>query len=289
MRKTLSLPNANLLYLITMVVVIFAGSWLQTWNLSIGLILTEALFILLPTLAFLRYRHIPLLEGLRLRPIRPVTALLSLLLGFSIFLFSIIIDGLMMQWTQLESVSVPASSLPSNAFESVLFFIALGILPPLCEEALFRGAIQDAYENHRSGWFAVIVVGLMFVFYHFRLTGLPALLPAAFILGLVAWRTQSILPTILIHFGLNGASAANTLYALNTGHGFPFLGWIAAGVGIVAAVLLTLAILRYQKAPVLPFIPQRPGLQPTWLQTYWPLIAAGVLYVVVIGLSLAAH
>jgi hypothetical protein len=64
-----SIFSVNLLYLVTMLLVLVLGAVMQSLHFIWGLIATEALLILLPTVAFLRLRRIPLQEGLRLKPI----------------------------------------------------------------------------------------------------------------------------------------------------------------------------------------------------------------------------
>ena len=231
MRKALPLYSANLLFFLTMLLVILLGSLVQTWNLSWGLLITEFVLIALPAVLFLRQRRIPLKRGLRLNPISPLTAVLCVLLGFSTFLFSVIIEAVMAQITGMASVPVPESSLPKGLVELAVYFIALAAAAPICEEILFRGVIQTAYETNRSVKFAILITATMFAFYHMRLSGLPGLLPVAFILSYVAWRTQSILATMLIHFGMNATSGANTLVYIVTQKGLPFLSlWTARRV-----------------------------------------------------------
>ena len=301
---TLSLRDANLLLFITMLLVITLGSLVQTLNLSLGLIATEFLLILAPALVWLRARKIPLRAGLRLHALPLLTAVLCLALGIATHLFTMVIEGVMALLTGRASVAMPADLLPSGALELILFFVALGVAAPLCEEALFRGVIQGAYEVRRSPRFAILMTAAMFVFYHFRLSGLPGLLPVALILSYVMWRTGSLYAGILVHFGVNGMSAANTLAALNgspNGLGLISL-WSALG-GLVAAGVILFAIHRLHPAPAPQgygeaLIPQgdsealqaaagEPGKRKaSVLSIYWPLIGAMLLYLGVVGLTL---
>ncbi len=303
MRKSLSIFSANLLYFITMLVIITLGSFIQSRNLTWGLIATEVFFILLPALLSLRFQRVPLREGLRWNRLPLASALACALLGFCIFLFSVIIEAVMAQLTGMASVPLPADSLPKGALESGLYFISLAVFAPLCEEILFRGAIQGAYEQERSAGFAIVVTGFLFAFYHFRLSGLPALLPAAFILGYVVWRTRSIFAGMLVHFGMNASSAANTLTALGTGKGLPFISLWSGLAGIAGTVLLILWLNRLHpqggQAVSLPGLKgqtnslsyKEPSEGRTvsspykWLSIYWPLIGAWILYSGVAGMT----
>lgn len=207
MKKSLTIPSANLLYLVTMLLIILVGSMLQMSNLSLGVIATELLLILLPTLIFLWIAKVPLKEGLRLNRISVPVAVLSVFLGVCTYLFSVLIELAMANLTGLPSVDLSQSTLPQGVWPSVLYAVAIAVSAPICEEVLFRGALQGSYEGRKSALFAIVVPAVMFAFYHFRLSGLPGLIPVAFLLGYVAWRTRSIFASILIHFGMNAAAA----------------------------------------------------------------------------------
>jgi len=304
MKRALSISQANSLYLITLALIITLGSAVQLLNLSWGLVATELFLILLPAVLFLRIKGIPLREGLRLRPVGLRTAVVCTLIGVSMWFLASYIDALIMQLSGMAPVSISSDMLPSGLLESLVYFSALAIFAPICEEALFRGAIQGAYERHRSPRFAIIMASLMFAFYHLRVTGLPALLPIAFTLGYVGWRTQSLLAVILVHFGNNAVSASYSLLALNLpDFNFSITNPITAGVGLVATLGLLYLFNRLVPAPAAaeealattPAPVTAPGeaaaepaaAQPGWLRNYWALVVAGLLFAVVGGLTLA--
>jgi membrane protease YdiL (CAAX protease family) len=279
--------SVNLLYLASILLVLSLGSTMQSLHLAWGLIATEAFLVLLPAIAFLRMHRIPLKEGLRLKPIRPLTGLLCVGLGFTTFLFSIIIDAIMAQLTGMPSVPLPTESLPRGMLEMIGLFFGMAIFAPLCEEALYRGAIQGVYEQQHPARVAISVTALLFAFSHFRLSGLPGLLPVAFILGFVAWRTRSIYASILVHFGLNVPSAIHSIRAMSNGTGLPFIGLPAAGVGFVATGVLVYFIWRLQPVEKR-IIEQEKVKRRVWLWNYWPLLGAGSLYLWFAWSTLAA-
>jgi membrane protease YdiL (CAAX protease family) len=289
MKKTLSIFPANLLFALTMLLVLTLGSLIQTVNLSWGLIATEVFLIALPTLLFLRRQHVPLRDGLRLKPLPPLTGVLAVLLGMALYLFGLLIEGIMAQLTRMQSVPIENSMLPKTALEMAAYFAAMAIIAPLCEEILFRGAIQGAYESRKSARFAITFTAFMFAFYHFRLSGLPGLLPIAFVLSYAVWRTDSIYAGMLIHFGNNGFAAVQTLIYLVTGKGLLFINlWTMLGGMVVASVLLVAISCLHPRRPAeVPLESQQaaPARPRSWLATYWPLFVAGVLYFGVAGLT----
>lgn len=287
MKKTLPLLAANLLYVVTMLLVITVGSFLQTRNLPWGLAATEVLLIGLPVLLFIRQTHADPKTSLRLNPVRPLTAVLCVALGIAMYFFSLVIEGFMAQLTGMPSVPVSSEMLPRTAPDMAVFFFGLAVLAPLGEEILFRGAIQTAYESRKTPRFAITITALMFAFYHFRLSGLPGLLPIAFVLGFVAWRTNSIWASMLVHFGNNGMSAAQSIFYFETGKALPFVGLESALLGLAAAVSILAVVARLHRAPAPPPA-EEPGAPRPWPATYWPLLVAGVLYVGVGVVTLGA-
>ena len=165
--------SVNLLYLATIALNLVLGSWMQSQHLIWGLIASEALLFLLPTLAFLRLRRIPLKEGLRLNPIHPLVGLLCVVLGFAAYLFIVVIDAIMSRLTTIPILPVSGGAiLPNGTIESIGLFVAMAVAAPLCEEPLFRGVIQSAYEKGRTPSSAIAVTALMFAFWHFQISGL---------------------------------------------------------------------------------------------------------------------
>lgn len=289
MKKSLTLTSANLLYLATMLLVIVVGSIVQTLHLSLGLIATEVVLIALPAILFLRARKVPLKEGLRLNRISLPVAVVSLLLGVSTYLFSVLIELVMAKLTGLPSVDLSQSAMPQSTLQYALYFAAIAISAPICEELLFRGAIQGSYEQRKSAWFAIAVPALMFAFYHFRLSGLPGLLPVAFLIGYVAWRSRSTFSTMLLHFGMNASAATITILALS-GSKLPetlFSNYWILGAGLAVTLVLLFIFIRLQPKPeAYEPVEEAPA---SWFKKYWTLIVAGLLYAVVVGATLAAQ
>ncbi|MRR31596.1 hypothetical protein EG834_14995, partial [bacterium] len=123
MKKSLSIASANLLYLVTMLLVIIVGSTIQMLHLSWGLIATEVVLIALPAILFLRAKKLPLKEGLRLNQISLPVAVVSLLLGVFTYLFSVLIELVMANLTGLPSVDLGQTALPQSTLQYALYFV----------------------------------------------------------------------------------------------------------------------------------------------------------------------
>jgi len=89
-------------------------------------------------------------------------------------------------------------------------YLSIGILAPLAEEIVFRGAILKSLLTKYRPWTAIAVSALLFSAGHLN----PAQMPHAFVMGLLLgwmyWRTGSILPGMAYHWANN--SAAYVIY-----------------------------------------------------------------------------
>lgn len=84
-------------------------------------------------------------------------------------------------------------------------YLAVGLLAPLSEEIVLRGAIlKELLKSPKlSPWGAIAISALFFALIHMN----PAQMPHAFIIGLLLgwmyWRTGSILPGVAYHWANN--------------------------------------------------------------------------------------
>ena len=80
-------------------------------------------------------------------------------------------------------------------------YFVVGLLAPLAEEMVFRGAILRSLLQWKSNpWIGVVVSALLFAMIHMN----PAQMPHAFLIGLLLgwmyWRTDSIVPGVVYHW-----------------------------------------------------------------------------------------
>ena len=92
-------------------------------------------------------------------------------------------------------------------------YVAVGLLAPLAEELVFRGAIlRSLLQWCSKPWAAIAISALLFAAAHMN----PAQLPHAFIIGLLLgwlyYRTNSIIPGMVYHWINN--SVAYVMYNL---------------------------------------------------------------------------
>ena len=82
-------------------------------------------------------------------------------------------------------------------------YLSIGLLAPLAEEFVFRGAILRSLLTQMKPWTAIAVSALLFSLVHINPAQLPFAFLAGILLGWMYWRTGSILPGIAFHWANN--------------------------------------------------------------------------------------
>lgn len=83
---------------------------------------------------------------------------------------------------------------------------AIGVLPGLCEELVFRGVVARGLATRVPPILAILASAALFSLYHHSLTQALPTFTLGLALGIVAIRADSAIPTMLAHF-LNNALA----------------------------------------------------------------------------------
>lgn len=123
-----------------------------------------------------------------------------------------------LQWIY-EQLNISLSMEMEEMFKSIMGnrwgYLALGILAPLAEEMVFRGAILRTllnYFNGRMYWVPIIVSALLFGVVHGNMAQLLNAFLIGILLGWMYYRTESIVPGIVLHWVNN--TVAYTMYKL---------------------------------------------------------------------------
>ena len=280
-----SIRSANLLFLLTSLLIITAGAFLQSKAHSVGLIATEVLLVLLPALLFIYMGKLPVSDTLRLRkpPVR--LSILAMLIAAGVWPLSLLLNSvsrLIFRYTP----PAPAGFAPTNLWEAFLLFLGLAVAAPLCEEVVWRGYIQRAYEA-RGPWVSVGVVSLFFAFWHLRLQGFLSLLPLALMLGFLAWRSNSLIPGVLAHFVANGLQVLVTVLMSMGLVSNAVLGIAVLLGGIVGLPLAGVGIFLFWKwtrksaiaATTDLELSSQPTQKPARLATILPLLGVVAIYI----------
>jgi hypothetical protein len=280
MKNPTSIRNVNLLYLVVFLALFVGSLALPSISLGWRVIINEIAFLTLPLILYLAIARPDLRDALRLRGVSWQIAALSLLIGLGLWRFDWWLASLINQVLDY-TMPLPPEALALTLLEKVAMVVATVLLAPVVEELLFRGLLQSAYER-RGPRPAIVASAFLFILIHQELSQSVALLPVALALGYVAWRTRSVIPAMLLHFGNN----AQAMLVSFVQEGAPRrMGFAPSALGALLGGLIALGALwllaRLTDREEREREPPRHG----WLARNWPILPVIPIYVAVIALG----
>lgn len=201
--------------------------------------LASNLFTLVFLLLFFPLRTKNPLREFQLQPIPPLAAagavsIAPVLYGVVTLVLSLLPAAWMADYAQASAALNDTGLLP---------FLSVALAAPVVEEVIFRGLIQSRLALALPGWPAVVLSALLFALCH----GQPVWMGYAFVLGMVlgimAWRTGSILPSILTHIVFNAIGQVLSLPQLAQADGLLVIA-VLLFVGITACLLTRKGLAR---------------------------------------------
>lgn len=161
----------------------------------------------LPVLIYFSASHVPLEIGLPFHKAGFLKTVSCVFFGSAVCMLANIPAGVVASVEKYFGYSgePPATPLNDNPWVLVLYGIVIAVVPPLVEEMLFRGLLLQSLRRYGDG-FAVFASALAFGLYHGNFIQMVFAFLCGIVMGLVAVRTNSLLPSILIHF-LNNSIA----------------------------------------------------------------------------------
>lgn len=267
----------NTFLLLGLFFIIVAGRYSEVLPQFMTSILGEG-FLALAVVALVRIERLPVRETLRLRWPGWQPVALAALLAMGVWIVGVMISA---TFSLLLGYTPPTSpeTYPRTLVGALLLLVATTVAAPICEEIMFRGYVQRAYDRW-GAWAGIVICSVIFVLYHLRFLGLPGLVPVALMLGLVAWRSESLLPGMVLHAVYNGMASvviiANAFLPLTT------VAAMLAGLVCLSAVMAPLSLValwlfwQYTSKPTTPALPRLVG----WQRWVWllPLLAILVVY-----------
>jgi membrane protease YdiL (CAAX protease family) len=201
-------PQEAFLVMVGTLVISLLGGALLAQIDRIGVILTEALFIV-PPIFYLKRKGYSIRRCLRWNRIKPSVLISTILVGIALI---VLLD----EADRLVSLIFPMpeelQKLLNNLFElktwSDYLIIGAGavVIAAFCEESLFRGFLQVSLEANTTVNRGVLFSALIFALAHFNPWWLMQILLLGVFLGFVSWRSNSSIPGMVVHGLNNGLS-----------------------------------------------------------------------------------
>ncbi len=168
--------------------------------LLVTLVVASAAMLAIPVVAMLRLDERRTALGLRWPERRSLIA--AALIGATAWYLNVrLVSLLPFEGGQLQSLNRVVVDPPL-----IIALLAIAVVPAICEEVMFRGAVQRSLATRLFPIGAVVLTSLLFAGYHMSLVQLLPTFTLALALGALAHRANSVVPAMLAHF-LNNAMA----------------------------------------------------------------------------------
>jgi membrane protease YdiL (CAAX protease family) len=172
-------------------------------------LLVAELLIILPAVAVVVAARYPLRQVFRLHGVSPRVIGSSIIIALSTVILIDEIDRLVgmvfpMPDVLLEQIEQMLSI--HSVGDGVLVAIFAVVVAGICEEMLFRGFLQQAFERVIEVSRAVVICSLVFAFIHLNPWTTIQILIIGVLLGILAWRSNSAVPSAIVHIINNGLS-----------------------------------------------------------------------------------
>ncbi len=189
-----------------------------TVRMLLQIVLYMAAFILPAILLRALLKKRGLEQPLRLEFKMSASALWLVPAGIAVCLSASLINSYIMNiFVDPEAMQVLlGETVPYEPYQIVLYFVATAIVPAVCEEFLFRGAVASSLMPYGKG-VAVVGSSLLFALMHQNPYQLFYTFLAGLFLGYLYVKTGSILCSTILHFCNNAVSVLMEVVMANLG------------------------------------------------------------------------
>lgn len=124
----------------------------------------------------------------------------------------------------------------NTAYDIIFSYINIALVPAVIEEFAFRGVVLGYLRKH-SDSFAVLVSAILFGMFHGNFVQIPFAFIGGLMFGFVLVKTNSLLPSIIIHFLNNATSVTFDIIYTNAPLSDNMLNIINYSILLIIAVL----------------------------------------------------
>ena len=143
-----------------------------------------------------------------------------------------------------ETISImPRLNTSVPSFGTLIYDIAFtAILPAVCEEFVHRGMLFGANQKLVGSRQALFISSLLFGLLHFSVEKFFYATILGYFIGYIAYITESIYPSMIIHFVNNFASVILSYLEIKYDVAFDFVGLLQNSIGTQSATITILFI-----------------------------------------------
>lgn len=203
-KKRPSILAVNYLYLFCAILFVTIGSFFQERNINSGIFITEYIIILLPVILLATFKKYDFKEVFRLNKITFKEIRLTIFIVIASYPIGIFLNYIMI--IVISKFGEPLQSplpVPEDIIEFAKFFFLFAISPGICEEFMFRGLIQPAYERIGTKR-AILITGLLFGVFHLNIQNFIGPTVLGILFGYMVYKTNSLYTGIIAHITNNG-------------------------------------------------------------------------------------
>ena len=201
------------LFVITLLFLLFAGSYMQmSWGIP-GLILTEIGFLVI-SIVYCLINKVSLKEVFPVKKITGRDFFGTLFMFAGGFLLNLVCAGISMfvldllgHKDALSEASALNDFLFGNQMLYILIVIVVAVTPAICEESIMRGALLSSFRGLKSDKLIIFIIGMMFGIFHLSPLRFLNTFCLGMVLAYIMVKKNNILLPMLVHFLNNFVSS----------------------------------------------------------------------------------
>lgn len=138
---------------------------------------------------------------------------------------------------------------------NIIYFIAIAIVPAIIEEFLFRGVILGTLRKYHGDVIAIIVSSVLFGFIHGNFLQTPLTALSGMIMGYLAVKTGSIIPSMILHFVNNSLAVTSEflMKAIDNEHIYGIVDTAILLTFIVVGLICAISLIKKYKNDLFKF------------------------------------
>lgn len=200
--------------------------------------------IIIPAVIYVKRKGYSFFEVFRLKPVNIKIVLLSIIIGIGILAPIDELDRILRlllpmpeEFAELEK-GIGKSLKVTTGYNFAVLFISGTVFAAIAEEMLFRGFLQGILENSTDITRAVMVTSILFAIVHLWPWMMVQILIIGVILGVMVWKSNSIIPAVIVHFIFNSNSLLLVNFKLEAPEWLVWKGHISPVILIFSILLV---------------------------------------------------